>query len=264
MKKFNMVQTANTVKFFCKKHAPEILTIVSSVATIGAVCMSAKNTRTYDEKKIERKDEIQSKLDSVVVFGEAYWPTIVLTATAIASSVGSTAISKKRQATLLLAYNMLEKKFQKYKNVLADTNPDAYYNQERLYKTTQLENEDVCPGPGEDVYYEPILDTWFTATPWEITEAMSNLNKELIQSGTATVLDLYENLGIVDNLSETNKRIATTRGWCCLDEFRSGMKQTDWIDYSLPIEEDACYDEPDEKPLEYTVLNILQWPESFF
>lgn len=264
MKKINVVNAMNTVKIFCKKHVPEILTGVSAVATIGAVCMSAKNTRTYDEKKIERKDEIQSKLDSVVVFGESYWPTIILTATAIATSVGSTAISKKRQATLLLAYNMLEKRFQKYKNVLSDTNPDAYYNQEKLFKTSQLENTDICPDPGENVYYEPIMDKWFTAIPYDVVQAMSDLNRELIQGGEVSVYTLYVILGIDDELSDNEKAIAAGIGWCSLDEFKTGMKQTEWIEYNLIDEEDTYYEGNDEQPSWYTVLDIHNWPQQLY
>lgn len=264
MKKINMVQTVNTVKFFCKKHAPEILTVASSVATIGAVCMSAKNTRTYDKKKVERKDEIQSKLDSVVVFGEAYWPTIVLTATAIATGLGSTAISKKRQASLLLAYNMLEKRFQKYKNVLADTNPDAFYNQEHIMKTTELGDNEICPDPGENVYFEPIMEKWFTATAYDVVQAMSDLNRELIQGGEASVYMLYVVLGIDDQLSDAEKEFAAGRGWCSLDEFHSGMKQTEWIEYNL-VDEELIYEEGEpEQPSWYTVLDIHNWPQQLY
>lgn len=264
MKKINMVQTVNTVKFFCKKHAPEILTVASSVATIGAVCMSAKNTRTYDKKKVERKDEIQSKLDSVVVFGEAYWPTIVLTATAIATGLGSTAISKKRQASLLLAYNMLEKRFQKYKNVLADTNPDAFYNQEKLYKLHNLDGNGICPDPGENVYFEHIMDKWFTAPAFDVVQAMSDLNRELIQAGEVSVYSLYVILGIDDQLTDCEKKIAAGIGWCSLDEFKTGMKQTEWIEYNLVDEEDTYYEGEDEQPAWYTVLDIPNWPQQLY
>lgn len=262
--KINFVDCANTVKHFTKKHAPEILTVISSVATVSAVVASAKNTRKYDIAKEERKDEIQSKLDSVIVFAESYWPTITLTATALAASVGSTAISKKRQTTLLLAYNMLEKKFQKYKNVLADTNPDAYEAQEKIFKTSKLENEDICPDPGENVYYEPIMDKWFTATPYDVVQAMSDLNRELIQGGEVSVYSLYVILGIENDLSDNEREIAASRGWCSLDEFKTGMKQTEWIEYNLIDEEDTYYEGEDEQPSWYTVLDIHNWPELLY
>lgn len=262
MKQINVVNTTNTVKIFCKKHAPEILAGVSAVATIGAVYMSAKNTRVYDEKKIERKDEIQSKLDSVVVFGEAYWPTIVLTATAIAASVGSSAISKKRQATLLLAYNMLEKKFQKYKDMLADANPDAYYTQERMFDTRDLD-ETVCPDPGENLYYEPIMNMWLTATSHEIVQAMSDLNRELVQGGEVSVYALYVILGIEDQLSDIDRRIAAGIGWCSLDECTTGMKQTEWIEYGL-IDKEIEHRPDGFNAPHYTVLDIHNWPQQLY
>lgn len=262
--KINFIECVNTVKVFAKKHAPEILTVVSSAATVAAVVSSAKCTRKYDIAKEERKDEIQSKLDKVVVFGESYWPTIVLTATAIAAGVGSTAISKKRQASLLLAYNMLEKRFQKYRNVLADTNPDAYESQEKIYKQSTFEDNGTDLGPGETTYYEPIMEKWFTSTPFEVVQAMSDLNKELIQGGEVSVYTLYVILGIEDLLDDSERRIAAGRGWCSLDEFKTGMKQTEWIDYNLIDETDTFYEREDEQPSWYTVLDIHNWPEILY
>lgn len=251
----SLVNVANKTRLFITQHQSEILTAFSCLGTVGAVIASAKNTRKYDKIKKEETDNdaVQTKLDEAILFAKAYWPTLLLTTTALACNVSSTVIDKKRQATLLLALNALEKKFEDYKNVLHETNPDAYFSQEEEWDKFQKEEQGVCPNPGETLFLDKIGGYFFVSTDAQVNEAMYNLNRILIQNGWATQYDYYMCLGIEDVLNESDKRLSKEKGWCSINEFESGMKETQWLEYTL-------YDKP-VNGVYHRELRIMYPPE---
>lgn len=223
----------NAVTLFVKQHQSEILTATSAIATIGAVVASAKNTRSYDKNIKDEGEAIQSKMDKAIVFAKSYWPTLILTATAITCSSMSTVLDRRKQASMLLALNALEKKFSDYKQVLYDTNPDAYYAQEEEWKKYVYNQHHVCPSPEEDLYYDEISGTYFTSTHEHVIDAMYNVNRMLIQNGWITLYNYYEILGILDNLDASEIKMSHYKGWSSINEFESGMHEIQWLEYFI-------------------------------
>ena len=223
----------NAVTLFVKQHQSEILTATSAISTIGAVVASAKNTRSYDKNIKDEGEAVQTKMDKAIVFAKSYWPTLILTATAITCSSMSTVLDRRKQASMLLALNALEKKFSDYKQVLYDTNPDAYYAQEEEWKKHVYNQYHVCPSPEEDLYYDEISGTYFTSTHERVIDAMYNVNRMLIQNGWITLYNYYEILGILDNLDASEIKMSHYKGWSSINEFESGMHEIQWLEYFI-------------------------------
>ena len=120
-------------------------------------------------------------------------------------------------------------------------------------KKRAREESAKCPGPGESLFYDDLGARFFTSTDSKVSDAMYKLNKILICNGWATVYDYYCCLGIDEDLSESDKRIAHTKGWSSIDTFESGMKEVQWLDYGLVDE--TINNET------HTVLRIMYPPE---
>ena len=211
----NFKPLINATTFFCKRHGSEILTGISAIATVAAVVKCAKDTRHYDTSKIERKNEIVTKIDSAIVFAESYWATILLTATAIAAGAGSTVIDKKKQASLLIAYNVLQNKFNNYKNVLADTNPDAYQSQQdTLIKASYDEyTKNIDEGPAEDLFYDDRSGILFECSDKHVREVFNTMDRILMTNGWVSLYTYYNELGLLDLLSKEQKEESKCLGW---------------------------------------------------
>lgn len=257
----NIKSIVNSTARTCKKYAPEILTGVAALSVIGSNVACAKNTRKYDKSLDERSDEIVNKLDKAAVWIECYWPTVCLSSLAILSAATSLRISKKRQATLLLALNAVQKKFDEYKKVLSDTNPDAYASQEVEWMKYNKKNQYATEaGPGEELFYEPIMDYYFASDRYSVAKAMSEANETLHKDGYISVYGLYVLLGAEHELNDTDSAISKERGWCCKDTFESGMNETNWLDWSDEGLEEVDPSAENEKDRFIRILKIMQMP----
>lgn len=251
----------NSTKFALKKYAPEILTGIAGASIIISNITCAKNTRKYDKALKDREDEIFNKLDKAAVWIENYWPTVLLTTLSVVSCAASLKISKKRQATILLALNAVERKFAEYKKVLYDTNPDAYASQQTEY----MKNRKACQqpqdvGPGEELFYEPILDYYFVSTRYLVEKAMNKFNELLQKNGYVSLYTMYDLLDAECELSDIDKKLAMERGWCNKDTFESGMNETVWIDWSDEGLEEVDPSAEDDKDRYIRILKIMNPP----
>lgn len=224
------LKLTKAIPFYCYRHANVVLTGASCVSTIASLKQCADDTRRYDKSKEMRREEIQSKLDSLVVFSEAYWRTGIITAVALTTSIASCAWSSNKINTLLLAYAALDKKFKKYKSYVATIDPDGYAVVEETMRQDELKEHGIDVGPGESLYYSPDLDMYFTSDPLSVEKAKTEINRILINNGWATLYDWACCLGIEEDLDDSTKAIAVIRGWCSINEFESGMKQREWLD----------------------------------
>ena len=95
------------------KYAPQILAGISAGATVGAV-VSAADVGF----KQGRKSEDECKITDWTV-------PATLTVIAVATNLASATLGYKRQMSVIAAYAALEKKFQNYKNDVADMAPEV-------------------------------------------------------------------------------------------------------------------------------------------
>lgn len=169
------------------KYAPQILAGISAGATIGAV-VSAADVGF----KQGRKSEDECKLTDWTV-------PATLTVIAVATNLASATLGYKRQMSVIAAYAALEKKFQNYKNDVADIAPevDDLITHEHIMQQRK-EREDKQKSLTE--YYDFWTGQTFFSTPEDIDHALSVIQNNLNESGYARILDFYEDLDVLDQL----------------------------------------------------------------
>jgi len=167
-------KTAGTVGFFLKRHAPTILTVGGTVATVAGTVMACKSTLKVDEvlkaredekAKIEqaheaglegysekdyKKDLVICKTNTAKDLIKLYWPSVTLTLAGVAGILSGHGMMQKRNAALAAAYVAVDGAFKDYRNRVRSALGDA---KEHEFRFPLVEKEEVVdkvnPDTGE-------------------------------------------------------------------------------------------------------------------
>lgn len=130
-----IAKAVGSLSFFCRNHAPEIMTgagIVGVVATVGLTIAATIKTNDILEEHNKEREELVKKADSdqsvdvkkektklyfrtFFKIGRQYVWVILVACTSIALLVGSHKILSKRYAGLVAAYAGLDASFKEYR-----------------------------------------------------------------------------------------------------------------------------------------------------
>lgn len=169
------------------KYAPQILAGVSAGATIGAVATAADVGFKQGQKPEEERKITDWSIPAT------------LTVIAVATNLASATLGYKRQMSVIAAYAALEKKFQNYKNAVADIAPevDDLITHEHIMQQKK-EREEKQKSLTE--YYDYWTGQTFYSTPDAIDHALNVIQNNLNEKGYARILDFYEDLDVLDQL----------------------------------------------------------------
>lgn len=223
---------------FCKRNMPVILGIVATggvvVTTISAIKASPKAETLLAEAE-EKSDDELTTLDKVKIVAPVYVPTIVWGVTTITCILGSCALSKHNQASLMSAYALLDKSYGQYQaklrelygNEAHDKIIDAIAVEEA--RETYMSAPGICECYGlhpDDyqserlLFYDSFSQRYFETTLEQVLNAEYHLNRNYVLRGYATANELYDFLGL-DHIDGGNEL-----GWGVSDE------GTFWIDFN--------------------------------
>ena len=102
-----------------KSHIPTILTCLGGVGLIATAVTAVKATpkaMVLLEKAKEDKGEDLTKGEIVQIAAPAYIPSIAIGAATLVCIFGANVLNKRKQASLVSAYGMLENSYRQYKN----------------------------------------------------------------------------------------------------------------------------------------------------
>lgn len=168
---------------FIKKNAPAILTILGSVGVVGTSVLAAKG-------HIDAKSKTKTAI-------KAYSPAILVGGSTIACIIGSHAISKNQQASLLSAYVMLNNAYLEFREKSkAVYGEDAEINiSKEIAKGKYDESIWADKGVETKLFY---LDSYgyFESTTERVLQAEYLLNKKFKDEGWCNINDLHEFLDL--------------------------------------------------------------------
>ena len=188
-----------TSRMFLKRNSATILACIGSAGVIGTAVLAVKATPKAMEsiKTAKEEKEDLNILDVVRVAGPSYIPAGVLGISTIACIFGSNVINKKRQASLISAYALLDGSYKRYqgkvKELLGDGDNDPV--EEEIIKDRVIE-EKLLPADGKMLFYEENSDRFFESTMTDVLEAEYHFNRNFILRGYVCLNELLDFLEI--------------------------------------------------------------------
>lgn len=211
-----------TAEKFVVDNAPTILTIIGSAGTIATAYLTGKATfkaaQIIDNEQFQRniqhvgptpKPEITNKEKAKLVWKE-YIPPAAVCVGAVSAGIFANRISTKRAAALAAAYALSQDRFGEYKEkmqeklgVKKEQAATDELVQERVSKNPPGDNI-VIIGSGTVLCRDELSGRYFKSTVEAIKRAENDINREIINSGYATLSDFYERIGLnPTSMSET-------------------------------------------------------------
>lgn len=236
---------------FVKHNAPTILTFVGAFG-VGATAVSTakavpKATNLLKEAK-EEKGEDLTKTEAFLVAAPVYVRPILIGTSTVACIFCANVLNKRKQASLISAYALLDNASKEYRNKLKELYGEEADIKIRDAIAKDKRDEDIagyvpgCRGvslSGEKVlFYESFRGKYFEATMNEVLNAEYHLNRNFTLRGCANLNEFYEFLG----LEKTDA--GETLGWSSSEMMEGGLMP--WIDFDhrlTPVSDDGmeCY-----------------------
>ena len=106
------------VRLFAKRNASTVLTCLGGVGVVATTVLAVKATpkalQLIEEEK-QKKGEELPKWEVVKTTGPKYIPTVLMGVSTLAFIFGSNILSKRKQASLISAYALLDESYKKYR-----------------------------------------------------------------------------------------------------------------------------------------------------
>lgn len=214
-------------KGYVKFNSPTILTCLGAAGVVGTAVLAAKAgtkaSKVLEQAEKEKGDKLTT-LEKVDIALPAYIPTIMAGAATITCIFGANVINKRKQASLISAYGLLDRSYKEYRKKVED-----YYgegsDEEILDEIAKdkYEVKPINPSKQTELFYDEYSKRYFEAPVTTIMEAKYQINRDLQLRDYAYLNEYYEMLGL-DPVED-----GWTLGWsvgACMD-----MYWQNWIDF---------------------------------
>ena len=187
-------------KLFLKRNSATILTVVGAtgavVTTVMAVKATPKAIRLLEEAKNEKGEEL-TKLETVKVAAPVYIPSIMVGVSSIACIFGANVLNKRKQASLMSAYALLDNSYKEYKLKVDELyGKEAGENVRAEIAKDKYSDDDISLDNGNELFYDFYSGRYFETTQAKLVEAEYELNRKIQVDGYACLNDFYSMLGI--------------------------------------------------------------------
>lgn len=212
-KPVNSIVLANNIKRavgIAKTNAPIILTAITNLSTISAVIFGVRATPKAVQLIREAEEKKGDKLNTgelIKTTWKLYVPAAVFTALSVASSVGATRVSLKRNATLAGLYSASELAMKEYQEKVVDTVgkekkqeiDDKVATDKAVEAAKTLPYESVIDtGRGHNLYFDSFNGRFFRSCRNEIDRACLDVKDRLINGKEMliSVNELWSEMGL--------------------------------------------------------------------
>lgn len=185
---------------FIKNNSATILTSIGGVGVVVTSVMAVKATPKalrLLQKAEEEKGEELTALQKVAVVTPAYAPSIIVGVSTIACIFGANVLNKRKQASLMSAYALLNSSYKEYREKVSELYGEESEEeiQTELAKDKYAENE-VLDNDGEELFYDNFSKRYFKSTIYKVQRAEYEVNRDLAMQESVTVNDFYRYLDI--------------------------------------------------------------------
>lgn len=185
-------------KAFLTRNAPTILTFVGSAGVIATgVLVALATPKAIDKvnKAEEEKGEELTKFETVKVVAPVYAPAVITGAATITCMFGANVLNKRKQASLISAYALLDNSYKEYRAKVKDIyGEEADTNVKREIAKDVYELSPVSTD--KQLFFDFLSMQYFESTMEEVLKAEYEINKRMSQEYYVSVNDFYHLLNI--------------------------------------------------------------------
>lgn len=185
---------------FVKKNASTILSCMGVVGLITTTVLAVKATpkalSLLKEAKEEKGNEL-TKWEKINTAGIVYIPTALTGIATAACILGSNAISKCQQASLISAYALLDSSYKEYRK-----KTDELYGEEagkqirgEIAKDKYV-GRDVLLNDDKELFYDFYSGRYFESTPEAVLRAEYETNRSMFVNYAVGLNEFYQLLGL--------------------------------------------------------------------
>lgn len=218
---------------FLYRNSSTILTIIGTIGVVATAVMAVRATpkasRDLDRATYEKGEEL-SKLEIVRVAGPTYIPTVVMGTATIACIFGANVLNKRKQASMMSAYALMDRSFKEYRSKLIelkgeDVDKEVRDAVVREHCDYHVINLDV---PDKKVkFYEEYSGRFIECYERDLIDAEYHLNRNFVLNGYASLNDFYEFVGL--SPTDDGEKLGWTAvdGYCWIDFAHHAVKRKD-------------------------------------
>lgn len=186
-------------EMFLRRNASTILTIAGAggvaVTAILAVNATPKALTLLEQAKEEKGEEL-TPIEKVQAAGRVYIPAVAVGLSTMACIFGANILNKHHQAALMSAYAMLDSTYKEYKNKVIELHGEEAEARVR-HEIAMGKYKAVIPvSPEKELFFDYFSMQYFESTEKEVLIAEGRFNRNYLESGYASLNELYDTLGI--------------------------------------------------------------------
>lgn len=247
-----MNRLLSSSKLFFKRNSATILTVAGAVGAVTTAVMAVKATpkalALLEEAK-EEKGEDLTKLETIKVAGPVYIPSVLVGASSVACIFGANVLNKRKQASLVSAYALLDNSYKEYKKKVDELYGEEAGEHVRAEIAKDKYTDDVKPSDNNtQLFYDFYSGRYFESTMENVIKAEYEINRKVSIQGYACLNDFYLLLGLEEIPSGYDE------GWSAGAMF--DMNWQAWIDFAhetVIIDEDN-----DNSGLECCIISMTE------
>ena len=185
-----------------KKALPIILSVLgvigvgaTVVVTINDTNRCNKNTRPHLKDDFKKAATPKAKMEVVAEGAKAYAPTIAVSVLTSACIIGSIVLSKKTEASLIAAYGIVAKSYERYKETNIKMNgQEADLAIQKQMATDMFDERNYRKG-SDQLFYDEYTEEYFEGDLKTVINASYRVNEILIKRSYVTLNQLYRFMG---------------------------------------------------------------------
>lgn len=188
------------MKEFFKRNSSTILTCIGAagvvVTTITAINATPKALEKLEEARQEKGEEL-TRVEKFKMVAPTYIPTVLIGAGTIACIFGANVLNKRKQASLISAYTLLETTYKEYANKVIELyGEDASRNVKNEIAKDRYEETDIEIVDDKQLFYDEYSQRYFESTLENVLRAEYTLNRMISTEYGVYLNEFYDLLGI--------------------------------------------------------------------
>lgn len=187
---------------YLKRNSATILTSIGAVGVVTTAVMAVKATpkaiRLLENATCE-KGETLTTVEKIKITTPVYIPSIIMGVSTIACIFGTNILNKRKQASLVSAYTLIDSYHKKYRNKLIEIHGKEA--DEEIRNAIAREHCDfhligLDVPDRKMIFYDEISGRSIVRYEREVMDAEYHLNRNFTMRGYASLNEFYEFLGL--------------------------------------------------------------------
>ena len=227
-------------KLFIKRNASTILTCVGGVGVVTTAVMSVKATPkalALLADAEEEKGEELNYVEKIKIAGPVFIPSILIGAGTLACIFGANVLNKRKQASLISAYTLLEASYKEYKNKVLELYGEEGAGEIRK-EIAKDHYEETDIADDKQLFYDEFSQRYFESTLEDVLRAEYTFNRMISTEYGVFLNDFYDLIGLEEvdygnYMGWMDTQLVEDTWYCWLDFIHTKVVMDDGLECTI-------------------------------